>query len=114
VSADMRDLLASDKPEAAEAVAFYCYRIAREIGSLVAALGGLDALVFTASIGEHAPAVRARACAHVACFGVELDAAANEANAQAIHAPASAVRAYVIPTDEERMIARHAARLLGL
>ncbi|MCC7425732.1 MAG: acetate/propionate family kinase [Alphaproteobacteria bacterium] len=114
VSADMRDLLASDRPEAAEAVEFYCYRIAREIGSLVAALGGLDALVFTAGIGEHAPAVRAKACAHATCFGVGLDAAANEANAQAIHAPGSAVRVYVIPTDEERMIARHTVRLLGL
>jgi len=113
VSADMRDLLASERPEAAEAVAFYCYRAARELGSLAAALGGLDALVFTAGIGEHAAPVRAHIAEGAAWLGVRLDPRANAAHAEAIHAPGSAVRVYVVPTDEERMIARHTARLLG-
>lgn len=93
VSADMRELLASPDPRAAEAVELFVYRIGREVGSLAAALGGLDALVFTGGIGENAAAVRERVCAAAAWLGP--------------------VRAHVIPTDEERMIADHARRVLG-
>ncbi|MBA4065521.1 MAG: acetate kinase [Isosphaera sp.] len=94
VSADMRDLLASDDPRAAEAVDLFVYRIGRELGSLAAALGGLDALVFTGGIGENAAAVRDRVVRDAAWLGP--------------------VRVHVIPTDEERMIATHARRVLGL
>jgi len=94
VSADMRELLASADPLAAEAVELFVYRISREIGSLAAALGGLDALVFTGGIGENAAAVRERVCAAAAWLGP--------------------VRTHVIPTDEERMIADHTRRVLGL
>ena len=79
ISSDMRTLLASDDPRAAEAVDLYVYRVGRELGSLAAALGGLDALVFTAGIGENSPAIRARVCREAAWLGVELDEAANEA-----------------------------------
>jgi acetate kinase len=112
-SGDMRDLLAAGTPAAAEAVDFFCYRIARELGSLSAALGGLDALVFTGGIGEHAAPVRARAAERAAWLGVRLDPAANEANRTAIHATGSPVAVYVLPTNEELMIARHVRRLVG-
>lgn len=110
VSSDMRDLLESDEPSAAFAVALFVYRIAREIGSLAAAMGGLDALVFTAGIGEHAAPVREKICQACAWLGVAFDAAANSTHAQRISLPGSAVTAYVIPTNEEWMIARHAQR----
>jgi acetate kinase len=112
-SGDMRDLLADPAPEAAEAVEFFCYRIARELGSLAAALGGLDALVFTGGIGEHAATVRARVAERAAWLGVRLDPAANEANRTAIHLRDSPVAVYVLPTNEELMIARHVTRLVG-
>ncbi|WP_028313010.1 acetate/propionate family kinase [Derxia gummosa] len=108
ISADMRTLLASDAPEAAEAVELFCYRIAREIGSLAAALGGLDALVFTAGIGEHAAPVRERVSAACGWLGVKLDAEANAAGQLRLDAAGSAVAVACIPTDEEVMIARHA------
>jgi acetate kinase len=114
ISSDMRDLLASQDPQAALAVEYFCYRIAREIGSLTAALGGLDALVFTGGIGEHAPPVRARICELSAWLGIEIDKTANEANGRSLHTHASALRVFVVPTDEERMIARHTTRLIGL
>src|SRR4029077_5004607 len=79
-SSDMRDLLTDPSPEATEAVGFFCYRIARELGSLAAALGGLDAIVFTAGIGEHAAPVRARVAERATWLGVRLDPAANEEN----------------------------------
>nr|WP_239025527.1 acetate/propionate family kinase [Roseibacterium persicicum] len=110
ISHDMRVLLASDAPEAAEAVAYFTFRLAREIGGLAAALGGLDALVFTGGIGEHAAPVRAQALARLGFLGLALDPAANAANAPAIHA--GPVPILVIPTDEERIIARAAARAL--
>ncbi len=113
ISADMRDLLASDRPEAAEAVALFCYRIAREIGSLAAVLGGLDALIFTAGIGEHAAPVRARVGQRCAWLGVDLDPTANTAHGEIISTPASRVVVRIVPTDEERMIARHTARILA-
>ena len=113
VSSDMRALLASDDPRAAEAVDLFAYRIARQTGALASSLGGLDMLVFTAGIGENAPEVRARACARLAWLGVEIDAAANDGNQPVISTPASRVVVRVIPTDEERMIAIHTADLLA-
>lgn len=112
ISHDMRSLLASDAPEAAEAVELFVYRVAREIGSLAAALGGVDALVFTAGIGEHAAAVRERICRQAAWLGVALDPTANADNRARISTPDSRVAVWVIPTDEERMIARHTCSLL--
>ena len=107
VSDDMKALLASDQPHAAEAVSLFVYRIGRELGSLVAALGGLDALVFTAGIGEHAPEIRRRVCRDASWLGVELDEAANAAGGPQITTAASRTSAWVIPTDEDLMIARH-------
>ena len=112
ISSDMRTLLASDDPRAALAIDVYTYRIRREMGSLAGALGGLDAVVFTAGIGEHAVAIRERVCRGAAWLGVTLDAAANAAGGPRISAAGSRVSAWVIPTDEELMIARHARRLL--
>jgi acetate kinase len=106
ISSDFRDLLKSGDPKAAFAVAVFCYRVAREIGSLAAALEGLDGLVFTAGIGENAPVIRAEVCRACAWLGVELDEAANTAGASRITSPGSRVHAYVIPTDENLMIAR--------
>ena len=112
VSSDMRDLLDSDLPAARRAVDVFLYRANRELGSLAAALGGLDAIVFTAGIGENQPEVRARICRGAAWLGIELDAQANERQQQRISAAGSAVAAYVLPTDEELMIARHVARVV--
>jgi acetate kinase len=106
LSGDMRVLLGSDDPRAAEAVALYCYRIARELGSLAAALEGLDGLVFTAGIGEHAAQVRTAVCRRARWLGIELDAAANDAHATCITTTRSAVPVWVLPADEERLIAR--------
>jgi len=107
LSSDMRALLASDDPRAREAVELFVYRIAQQAGALASALGGLDGLVFTAGIGEHAAPVRAMVCARLAWLGVALDERANAANAAVISAPESRVAVRVIPTDEETMIARH-------
>ncbi|HMB05540.1 MAG TPA: acetate kinase, partial [Isosphaeraceae bacterium] len=111
ISSDMRTLLASTDPRAAAAVDLYVYRIGRELGSLAAALGGLDGLVFTAGIGEHAAAIRDRVCREAAWLGLELDVAANEAGGPRISRDDSRVSAWVIPTNEELMIARHTHRL---
>jgi acetate kinase len=108
-SGDMRVLLGSDEPAAAEAVELFCERAARETASLAAALGGLDALVFTAGIGEHAPVISRRIAAQLAWLGLELDASANERHGPRISAATSRVAAWVIPTDEEGVIAAHAA-----
>jgi len=89
ISDDMRTLLASDDPHAADAIALFIYRITRELGSLAAALGGLDALVFTAGIGEHAPEIRRRVCEQAAWLGVQVDEAANAAGAARITIPGS-------------------------
>jgi acetate kinase len=91
----------------------YNWTAAREIGALAASLGGLDGLVFTAGIGEHAPEIRSRICAHCAWLGIILDEHANSAAAPRITAQASRVRVYVIPTDEERMIAEHTVKHIG-
>jgi acetate kinase len=107
ISNDMRTLLASNAPEAAEAIELFVYRISRELGSLVAALGGIDALVFTAGIGEHAPPVRARVCENAAWLGIRLDPVANVNGGPRISTADSPVSVWVIPTNEELMIARH-------
>jgi len=113
ISSDMRTLLASGDSHAHEAVELFVFRAAREIGALAASLGGLDGLVFTAGIGEHAPEIRSRICARCAWLGIILDERANGAAAPRITAQASRVRVYVIPTDEERMIAEHTVKHIG-
>ncbi len=112
-SSDMRKLLGSDDPRAKLAVDLYVYRIRRELGSLAAALGGLDALVFTAGIGENSPAVRGRICRDAEWLGLELDRAANERGGPRISMAGSRVTAWAIPTNEELMIAQHTQRLIA-
>ncbi len=114
ISSDMRTLLASDDPRARFAVELFTYRIARELGSLAAALGGIDALVFTGGIGERAALIRGRVCRQAAWLGIELDRAANDRDAPRISTDASQVPAWVIPTDEEGMIARHTLDVLRM
>jgi acetate kinase len=113
LSSDMRVLLESSDARAKLAVDMFVYRIGRELGSLVAAMGGLDALVFTAGIGENAAVVRERVCHDATWLGVELDPAANAARAPLISTEHSRVSVWVIPTNEELMIARHTLRVLG-
>jgi acetate kinase len=113
ISQDMRILLESAAPEAREAVDLFCYRIQREIGSLAAALGGLDGLVFTGGIGERGAAVRAKVCAGLEWLGVQLDSTENAQNAARISPADSQVEVCVIPTNEEWIIARHTARLVA-
>jgi len=112
ISSDMRKLLATDDPRAKLAIDLYVYRIRREVGSLAAALGGLDALVLTAGIGENSAAIRERICRDAAWLGVELDRAANEKGGPRISAPGSRVTAWVIPTNEELMIARQTQQVI--
>jgi len=114
ISQDMRTLLASDKPEAQEAVDLFCYRIARELGSLAAASGGIDALVFTGGIGEHAAEVRRRVGLLSDWLGIRLDPEANARHDIVISAGNSSVDVLVIPTNEEWMMAHHAQTLLAL
>jgi acetate kinase len=114
ISNDMRDLLSSDAPEARLAVDYFVYQAAKQIGALAAALNGIDALVFTAGIGENSPEIRRRLCAASAWLGIELDDAANSTRGPRISTPNSRVSAWVIPTNEELMIARHTGRLLGI
>ncbi|MGH7107418.1 MAG: acetate/propionate family kinase, partial [Acetobacteraceae bacterium] len=113
IASDMRTLRASHDPRAAEAIALFVYRVVREIGSLAAALGGLDGLVFTAGIGENDPATRAEIATGCAWLGLALDGARNQRGKGPIHADESRIDAWVVPTDEERMIARHTLALLG-
>ncbi|MCA1408926.1 acetate/propionate family kinase [Ensifer sp. IC3342] len=112
ISNDMRDLLASDDPHAALAVDHFVYRCVLNIGMLAAALGGIDAFVFTAGVGENSAPIRARIVEGLAWLGAELDHAANEAGAMLISTPESRVALYVLPTDEELMIARHTLALI--
>jgi acetate kinase len=114
ISQDMRTLLASSAPEAEEAIDLYCFRIVRELGSLAAAVGGLDVLVFTGGIGEHAAEIRRRVCTRLAWLGATLDDAANAADRLRISTSESGVDLLVIPTNEEWMIAHHAQYLLAL
>jgi acetate kinase len=113
MSSDVRTLLGSQDPRAAEALDLFVYRIGRELGSLAAALGGLDALVFTGGIGENAAVIRACVCRDAAWLGLELDEAANNAAGPCISRAGSRVTAWVIPTNEELMIAQHTRRLLA-
>ena len=106
-SSEMQELLASDSPHAVEAIDLFVYRIGRELGSLVAALGGLDVLVFTGGIGERAAPIRAQVCQDAQWLGVRLDTTANRAGGPKISADESAVPVWVIPTNEDLMIARH-------
>jgi acetate kinase len=107
VSADMRKLRASSEPGAAEAIALFVYRVAREVGSMAAAMGGVDGLVFTGGIGEHDAASRAEIAEACRWLGLELDPAANARGEGRISAAGSGVAAWVVPTNEELMIARH-------
>jgi acetate kinase len=113
ISSDMRTLLASEAPRAKLAVDLFVYRIGRELGSLAAALGGLDAMVFTGGIGEKAAAIRGRVCRDAAWLGVELDAAANDKDGPRISTASSRVAAWVIPTNEELMIASQTRALVA-
>jgi acetate kinase len=114
ISSDMRTLRQSAAPAAAEAIALFVYRIVREVGSLSAALGGLDGMVFTAGIGENDPATRAEAVAGCSWLGLALDGDRNAAGRGVISRDGARVKVLVVPTDEERMIARYAGKVLGL
>ena len=113
ISSDMRELLTSSHPFAAEALDLFVYRISRELGSLAAALGGLDAVVFTGGIGENAAPIRRRVCRQASWLGLEVDDEANAKGGPRISRSESQVSAWVIPTNEELMIALHTRRLLG-
>ncbi|NUB26832.1 acetate/propionate family kinase [Azospirillum brasilense] len=113
VSNDMRALLDSENPQAAEAVELFCFQVAKQAAGLAAAMGGLDAVVFTAGVGENSAPVRARVAEKLGWLGVHLDGAANRARATRISAADSRVPVFVIPTDEERMIASHTLGILA-
>ncbi|QBR70455.1 acetate kinase [Beijerinckiaceae bacterium] len=112
ISHDMRELEASDRPEAQQAIEYFVFRIRRELGGLAAILKGLDAMVFCGGIGEHAWQVRERVLEGMEWIGIELDRTANRASAQVISSERSRVRVFVIPTDEEAMIARQTLAVL--
>jgi acetate kinase len=114
ISNDMRVLLESGQPEARLALKYFVYRVTKEIGALAAVLGGVDGLVFTAGIGENSPEVRRRICESSAWLGIDLDPDANSRNRPRISTPDSSISVWVIPTNEEMMIARHTGLLLGL
>ena len=113
ISSDMRTLRQSSEPEAAEAIALFVYRIVREIGSMAAALGGIDGLIFTAGIGENDVATRSEVAAGCRWLGLALDEQRNKRGETRIHADDSRLTAWVVPTDEERMIARYTGRMLA-
>ncbi|MCG6967696.1 MAG: acetate/propionate family kinase [Chromatiaceae bacterium] len=112
ISSDMQVLLSSSERGAVEAVELFCYTLMRSIGSMAAALQGVDGIVFTGGIGEHAAQIRQTVCENLAWLGVDFDVAANTAGASLLTRAASRVRVWVIPTDEERIIARHAVRVV--
>lgn len=114
VSSDMRELLNSNEPGPRLAVDYFVYRAAKEIGALAAVLGGVDGLIFTGGIGENSPEIRRRICEACAWLGIELNSKSNGRNARKISAAAGKVSAWVIPANEELMIARHTGMLLGL
>jgi acetate kinase len=114
ISNDMRDLLGRTEPDARLAVDYFVYRVAKEIGALTAVLGGLDGLVFTAGIGENSPEIRQRICDACAWLGIEVDDGANHKRGPEISTSHSRISVWVIPTNEELMIARHTGSLLGL
>jgi acetate kinase len=113
ISADTRDLLASDAPEAREALDLFAFRIARETAALANSMGGLDGFVFTAGIGEHQPQIRAAVCRYLAWLGAAIDPVANAANAERIDAADSRLVLLVIATDEEQTIADEAWSMLA-
>ena len=113
IASDMRALRQSKAPEAAEAIALFVYRIVREIGSMAAALGGVDALVFTAGIGEHDAATRAEVIVGCGWLGIALDKARNASGKGCISTQASRLSAWVMPTDEERMISRYTSEFVA-
>jgi acetate kinase len=114
ISNDMRDLLGRSEPEAKLAVDYFVYRVAKEIGAMAAIMQGVDGLVFTAGIGENSAEIRRRICESSAWLDLEIDAEANERKAVRISTSKSKVSVWVIPTNEELMIARHTGKLLGL
>lgn len=114
ISNDMRDLLGRTEPAARLAIDYFVYRITKEIGALAAVLGGIDALVFTAGIGENSPEIRRRICDASRWLGIELDQTANDNRGPEISTSSSKISVWVIPTNEELMIARHTGSLLGL
>jgi acetate kinase len=114
ISNDMRDLSGSSDPAARLAVDYFVYRVAKEIGALAAVLGGVDGIVFTAGIGERSPAIRKRICEASAWLGLEIDRQANEHHGPRISGADSKIEAWVVPTNEELVIARHTGQLLGL
>jgi acetate kinase len=114
VSSDMRELRASAEPAAAEAIALFVYRVVREIGSMAAAMGGVDGLVFTGGIGENDAAIRAEVAEGCRWLGLQLDPALNRRGEGRISAATSRIAVRVVPTDEERMIAQHTAKVLEL
>lgn len=113
ISNDMRDLLASSEPAAAMAVDYFTLHVAQAVARLAVTLGGLDALIFTAGIGEHAPEIRSRVAGSLQFLGVQIDEGANSAGASEFQSGSSAVRVLVVPTDEERMIGLHTLKLLS-
>lgn len=113
ISADSRELLMSDRPESREAIALFTFRIAGEMGRLATTLGGVDALVFTAGIGEHQPQIRAGICDRLAWLGLELDSSTNAANSETISTRSSRIAVYVIPTNEEQVIADETFSILN-
>ena len=114
LSQDVRELETADTPAARNALAYFVARVKREIGALAATHGGVKAIVFTAGIGEHAWRVRQAALEGMEWMGVHVDAEANRASAQVISAKSSPVTVFVIPTDEDRMIAEHTMTVAGL
>ena len=114
ISNDMRELIDNSDPCARLAVDYFVYRVAREIGALAAVLGGIDGLVFTAGIGERSAAIRRRICDACAWLGLQIDVRANDSHGPCLSTAGSAVEAWVVPTNEELVIARHTGQLLGL
>jgi acetate kinase len=113
LSSDMRALLGTNDPNAKAAVDLFTFRIARETGALMASMGGLDGFVFTAGIGENAPEIRASVADRLAWAGFEIDPEANERGSCCISTAASARKIWVVPTDEETMIAHHTLDLIS-
>jgi acetate kinase len=113
LSNDMKVLQESDDPQAAKAVELFCFRVAKEVAALASSMGGLDALVFTAGIGENSPRIRAMISERLAWLGVKIDAGANASKAYDISQVDSKVPVFVVPTNEEMMIAKHTINVLG-
>ena len=113
ISADMRDLLASDSAAANEAIGLFCYRITREIGAMAATIEGVDTIVLSGGIGEHSPTIRERICHRLDWLGVDMDAHRNTSNESILHTKTSRVKLYRVTANEEAVIARHTIELVG-